>query len=209
VGVVRDITTLASIRPDRIVFVPLAQHYEWRAPVIILARSGDAATAVTTLRSVVRQVDPFLAVSAAGTADVMLAGPLFLLRVIALLAASLGGLALVLAMAGLFGVLSHVVDRRRREIGIRLAIGAERRDVVRMILRDGLRPVLKGLVLGLAIGLGVRIVIRGQVFTTIAAWDPVEFTVLPLIFVAAALVACWLPAARASRVDPNVALRDL
>jgi len=111
-------------------------------------------------------------------------------------------------MAGLFGVLSHVVQRRTREIGIRLAVGAARRDVVKMVLLDGLRPVGKGLVLGLVIGLGVRIAIRGQVFTTIAAWDPVEFTLLPAIFVCAALVACWLPASRASRVDPNVALRD-
>ena len=208
VGVSRDITTLATIRPDRIVFTPLAQRYEWRAPVMILARGPDAAAAVATLRSAVRQVDPALAVSAAGTADVLLAGPLFLLRVIALLAAWLGALALVLAMAGLFGVLSHVVERRTREIGIRLAVGAARRDVVNMVLLDGLRPVGKGLVLGLVIGLGVRIAIRGQVFTTIAAWDPVEFTVLPAIFACAALLACWLPAMRASRVDPNVALRD-
>ena len=208
VGVARDITTLATLRPDRIVFVPLAQRYEWRAPVMILARSPDPAAAVATLRAVVQQVDPALSVSAAGPADVLLSGPLFLLRVIALLAAWLGALALILAMAGLFGVLSHVVERRKREVGIRLAIGATRGDVVRMVLLDGLRPVGKGLVLGLVIGLGVRIVIRGQVFTTIAAWDPVEFTVLPAIFACAALVACWLPATRASRVDPNVALRD-
>ena len=77
-----------------------------------------------------------------------------------------------------------------------------------MVSWDGLRPVGKGLALGLVIGLGVRMAIRGQVFTTIAAWDPVEFTVLPAIVVCAALVACWWPAIRASRVDPNVALRD-
>jgi putative ABC transport system permease protein len=209
VGVARDISTMDSLRPDRIVFVPLTQHFEGRAPVMLVARAADTAAAVATLRSVLRQVDPLLAPSAAGRAEVLLAGPLFLFRVISLLAASLGGLALILAMAGLFGVLSHVVERRTREIGIRLAIGADRRDVVGMVLRDGLRPVFKGLVLGLVIGLGVRIVMRGQVFTTIAAWDPVEFTVLPAIFVCAALVASWLPAARASRVDPNVALRDL
>jgi ABC-type antimicrobial peptide transport system permease subunit len=139
----------------------------------------------------------------------VLAGPRFMLRAVGTLAAALGTLALVLAMAGLFGVLSHVVERRTREIGIRLAIGAERAQIVQLVLRDGMRPVTKGLVLGLVIGLGSRIVIRGEVFTTIGAWDPLEFTVLPLVFLCAAMIACWLPAARASQVNPNVALRDL
>ena len=209
VGVASDMTTVGSMRPDRIVFVPLAQRHESRAPLMLLARGSGAAEAAGMLRAAVRQVDPTLALSGVGPAEVILAGPLFLFRVISLLAAALGALALVLAMAGLFGVLSHVVERRTREIGIRLAIGARRADVVRLILGDGLRPVAKGVALGLVIGLGSRIALRGQVFTTIAAWDPLEFSALPAIFFAAAVVACWLPAMRASRVDPNVALRDL
>jgi predicted permease len=209
VGISNDMTTFTSTRPDRLLFVPLAQRFDTREPIMIVARASDPSGAVGVLRSVVREVTPTIVVSAAGTGDVLLAGPLFLLRVIGLLAAALGALALVLAMAGLFGILTHVVERRRREIGIRLAIGAERSQILRLVLRDGLRPVGKGLVLGLAIGLGLRIVVRGQVFTTIAAWDPLEFLGLPLMFLIAALVASALPAARASRVDPNVVLRDL
>ena len=112
-------------------------------------------------------------------------------------------------MAGLFGILTHVVQRRTREIGIRLAVGAARGQILWLILRDGLRPVAKGLVLGLTIGLGARIAMRVNVLTSIQAWDPLEFGLLPLVLLTAALIACALPAVRASRVDPNTALRDL
>jgi putative ABC transport system permease protein len=209
VGVSADVRSWPGSRGDSVLFVPLAQRYDPRAPVSIVARSDDPSAAVGVLRAVVRRVDPNLALSAAGMATVLLEGPRFILRAVGTLAAALGTLALVLAMAGLFGVLSHVVERRTREIGIRLAIGAERAQIVQLVLRDGMRPVMKGLVLGLVIGLGSRILIRGEVFATIGAWDPVEFTMLPLLFLCAALIACWLPAARASRVNPNVALRDL
>jgi predicted permease len=210
VGVMRDVmSSPGATAPDRLLFLPLAQEYEHRAPMLVIARAEDPSAAAGRLREGIRRRHPTLVLGAAGTGTVLLEGPFFLLRVIASLSAVLGALALILAMAGLFGILTHVVERRTREIGIRLAIGAARVQILRLILRDGLHPVVKGLTLGLAIGLGSRIVLRGQVFTTIGAWDPLEFCVLPLVFLAAALIACAVPASRASRVDPNVALRDL
>jgi ABC-type antimicrobial peptide transport system permease subunit len=139
----------------------------------------------------------------------VLQGPLFLLRVIAGLSTALAATSLVLAMAGLFGVLSHVVMRRTREMGIRLALGADRRRIVGLVLRDGLSPVGKGIVLGLTIGAGARIAVRSWVVTDISAFEPLAFALIPVPFVVAALVACALPAIRAARVDPNVVLRDL
>jgi ABC-type antimicrobial peptide transport system permease subunit len=177
--------------------------------LVIVARGTTGSAPVGRVREEIRKAAPSLVVSSAGTGTVLLEGPLFLIRVIGLLAFSLGGLALLLAMAGLFGILTHVVERRTREIGIRLAIGADRGQILRLVLRDGLRPVVKGLVLGLTIGFGSRVALRGNVLTTIGAWDPLEFGLLPLVLLAAALVACALPAVRAARVDPNVALRDL
>jgi putative ABC transport system permease protein len=208
VGVSADTDTfMLTRRGNPPVFVPLAQRYE---PVLtIAARAANPGAAAGTLRAVIRRADPELAVSAIGTGTRLLIGPFFLLRILAGLATALGAVALVLAMAGLYGVLSHVVARRTREIGIRIAIGADRARIFRLILRDGLRPVLKGLVIGLGVGVLLRIALRATVVTTLSPIDVVVFALAPIPFVAAALLACYLPAARASRVDPNVALRDL
>jgi putative ABC transport system permease protein len=198
-----------TMRGDSYVFLPWAQHYDSLAPVVLTARSESASAAVGVLRSTIRRVDPDLAVSLAGTGTVVLQGPIFLLRVISGLSSALATISLVLAMAGLFGVLSHVVMRRTREIGIRVALGADRARVFRLILLDGLRPVAKGVVLGLMIGAGARIAVRAWVVTQISAFEPLVFMLIPVPFVAAALLACYVPAARAARVDPNVALREL
>jgi len=210
VGVASDITSSPTAsRADAILFLPLAQYYDARQSLVIVARGAAGSAPVGRLREEIRKAAPQLVLSATGPGSRLLEGPFFLVRVIGLLAASLGALALVLAMAGLFGILTHVVERRRREIGIRLAIGADRGQILWLVLRDGLRPVVKGLVLGLTIGFGSRVALRGNVLTTISAWDPLEFGLLPLVLLVAALVACALPAVRAARVDPNVALRDL
>lgn len=196
-------------RGEAYVFVPWAQRYEPGAAVMITVRAAAPSAAVGVVRTVIRRVDPELPVSLAGTGAVVLQGPFFILRVIYGLSTALAALSLVLAMAGLFGVLSHVVLRRTREIGIRIALGADRARIFRMVLRDGLYPVAKGIVLGLTIGAGARMAVRAWVVTDISAFEPLAFILIPLPFVLAAIVACYVPAARASRVDPNVALRDL
>jgi putative ABC transport system permease protein len=195
--------------PATVMFRPFAQAYDPAVPISIIARASDTAAAVAALRSTIRRIDPEIAVSALGTGSVLLEAPYFYLRVILAMSTALGGLALVLAMAGLFGVLSHVVVRRTREIGILIAIGAERSQIFRLILRDGLYPVIKGLVLGLGIGVAARLAVRSWVVTDASAFDPFVFSIVPVPFIIAAVIACYVPAARASRVDPNVALRDL
>ena len=191
------------------VFVPWAQRYERSIPVTMAVRGAAPPAMLGAMRSTIHRVDAELAVTVSGTGRVVLQGMLFLLRAIAGLSTALAATSLVLAMAGLFGVLSHVVTLRTREIGIRVALGADRRRIFRMILRDGLSPVGKGVVLGLTIGAGARMAVRSWVVTDISAFEPLVFVLIPVPFVLAALVACYLPAARASRVDPNIALRDL
>ena len=208
VGVSADTDTfMLGRRGNPVLFVPFAQRYA--TPVVITVRSTDPVLAAGALRTAIRRADPALAPSAVGTGSALLVGPYFLLRIIATLASALGLVALVLAMAGLYGVLSHVVARRTREIGIRLAIGADRRRIFALVLRDGARPVVKGIVLGIGIGVLLRIALRATVVTSLSPVDVALFAVAPLPFLAAAVIACYVPASRASRVDPNVALRDL
>jgi ABC-type antimicrobial peptide transport system permease subunit len=126
-----------------------------------------------------------------------------------MVALTLGGITLLLAMAGLSGVQSHVVAHRTREIGVRISLGASPTQIRSMVLRDGYKPVLQGLVIGLLIGVGARAVIQSQTSVPIGYVDPWMLVLVPLPLVLAAFFACWLPARRAASVDPNVALRHL
>jgi putative ABC transport system permease protein len=210
VGVAADLDDpTRTYRGDQFVFVPWAQRFERGVPLIVTARTRSPGTTAGILRSTIHRVDPELAVSAVGTGSKLLQGPIFILRVISGLSTTLCAIATVLAMAGLFGVLSHVVLLRTREMGIRIALGADRRRIFRLVLLDGLRPVAKGVVLGAAIGIGARLAVRAWVVTDVSATEPLVFGLVPVPFLLAALVACYLPAARAARVDPNVALRNL
>jgi putative ABC transport system permease protein len=208
VGVSADDEPWDNGQRKPLIFLPFAQRYVPFLPVTFIARAADPRAGVAALRASVRRVDPDLSISSAGTSAVLVYG-FYPLRVIAMMAAALGVLGLVLAMSGLFGVLSHVVMKRTREMGIRLAIGAERADIFRLVLRDGLYPVGKGLLLGLGIGVASRIAVKAFVVTNVSALDPWPLMLLPVPFVLAALAACYFPAARASRVDPNIALREL
>jgi ABC-type antimicrobial peptide transport system permease subunit len=131
-------------------------------------------------------------------------------RFAASLAGSLGLLTLTLAMIGLYGVQVQAVMFRTREMGIRMALGAAATHIRRMAVREGIRPVIEGLMLGFFFGAATRAIIRtGIVDSTIQIVDPAVFSVVPIPLLVAALIACYLPARRASRVDPNVALRHL
>jgi putative ABC transport system permease protein len=157
----------------------------------------------------VRAADPDLAISFSGTAFSMLAGFYVTARIAAVLCGSLGLLALVLSMTGLHGVLAQMVSSRVREIGLRIALGADRSQIARMILSDGFRPVVQGLAIGAFLGITGRFLARATAFQAVDALDPLPILLLPVPVVIAAFAACYFPARRAAYVDPNVALRAL
>ena len=116
------------------------------------------------------------------------------------------GLALVLSSVGIYGVISYVVGQRTHEIGIRMALGAQRRDVVRMVLGEGLRVALVGVAVGIVAALGLTHLMTQMIFGVRAA-DPITFAGVAVLLTFVALAACYVPARRAMRVDPIVALR--
>jgi putative ABC transport system permease protein len=208
VGVVED-TANSDGRVTDELYVPYAQHFG--PDVVILAKGEtDVAGLITMMRTTLHQIDPDVAVGYSGRADVALAG--FGYRILSLVtgaSASLAVIALVLSMTGLYGVLSHVVSRRTRELGLRMALGADEGRIMRLILKDGFRPILEGLVIGLCVAAILRLLLQPSFDKTITAFDPIAFAFAAGPLLLAGAVACYLPARRAARVQPNVALRDL
>lgn len=209
VGVVSDTDAGVPGRRDRgVAYLPFDQHYESR--LVISARtSGDPAVFVDDLRRTIAAVDSRLAIAQIGT-GMALAGPdTRFQKIVASIAGLLGTFALVLALAGLYGVMAHLVSARTREVGLKIALGATPARIQRMVIREGLSPVVLGLVAGLGlailVGMGARATLRG--------FDP-HFGIASLmsvggLFILAGVLACYVPARRASRVDPNQALRRL
>jgi ABC-type antimicrobial peptide transport system permease subunit len=154
----------------------------------------------------VHQVDGEEPVADVMTMDEVLSGSLSQQRFNMLLLAAFAALALFLAAVGIYGVLSYAVKRRVQEIGIRMALGADRSDVLRMILGQGLRLALIGVCIGLVTAFALTRLMTSQLFEVTAS-DPMTFSCVPLLLVIVALAACYLPARRAMKVDPMVALR--
>ena len=151
-------------------------------------------------------IDPGLAVANVLTMDQILGQSTIGASFDATLLLAFAVISLVLAAVGLFGVLSYIVAQRKAEIGIRIALGAQRPQVMRLMLRDGLQPALSGLVLGLIAATAVGQLIRSMLYGT-RALDPAVYVVVSATLLITAILACALPAWRASRLDPMTALR--
>jgi putative ABC transport system permease protein len=208
VGIARDTDAPSQGRRRAlVVYLPFAQRYP--GSVYVVGRAPARGTAASAqLQAIVRKTEPELAIGVSGTGTVLMNGSALGLRVLGEIAILMGAVVLILTMAGLFGVLLHVVSSRTREFGVRQALGAGRRDIVMMVQREGLLTVRYGLVLGLAFGLLGRLALSSMIPSRLAGLDWLAVAVVPVPLVAAALLACYLPARRAASVDPSVALRD-
>jgi predicted permease len=209
VGVVRDARNQAlEALPQAEVFVPLAQQNEILGTAISVAirtRAGGPDI-VPALRQAVWSLDPDQPLHNLKPMRQVLVEATAQRRFTLLLLGTFAGFALLLTLVGLYGVLAYAVSRRRREIGIRMALGAQRGNVMQLILRDGLQLALAGIGLGLVGAFAVVRIMRNLLYE-IAPTDPLTFATITLLLGGVALLACWLPARRASRVDPIVALR--
>jgi putative ABC transport system permease protein len=208
VGIAEErVTDISSRGSLGTAYRPIDQQPEVNL-VFAVRAAGRPEPLVGELGKAVAAADPDLAVTQAGT-GLALAGPdVTFPRIVAGLAGALGTMALVLALTGLYGVLSHVVAGRTKEIGLRIALGAGAARIQRMLLKEGLSPVLIGMAAGFGVAAVARAGLQPMFQRIVPAIDTGLIALVPALFIAAGLVACYLPARRASRVDPNVALRN-
>jgi putative ABC transport system permease protein len=206
VGVVGDTRyrALQDVRFD--LYIPFAQwpmafvnHFAVRTRV-------DAKTMLPVVRNEVAALDPAQAITRVATMEEMVATHLAQPRFSAVLLNWLSGLALLLAAVGIYGVLAYSVAQRTSELGVRLALGAQTRDILRLVVGQGMRLVLLGVGIGLLASFGLTRWLKTLLFG-VSATDPLTFVGIALLLIAVALLACWLPARRATKVDPMVALR--
>jgi hypothetical protein len=168
--------------------------------------SADPMAMAPSIRNLINQRDTNLAMSHVLSEDQQIDQRIFVERIVARLSSFFGLLALLLACAGIYGLLSYEVTRRTREIGIRMAIGAQQSDVVGMVVRQGLLVALAGAVIGAGASFAVNGLME-KILYHVRAGDPLTLVAVIAMLIVVALAACYLPARRATRVDPLVALR--
>ena len=186
-------------------FRPFSQVYASHA-VLVVETAGDPKAMLGPVEREIHKLDENLPVIDAETLAQYMSIPLFVPRLTGTLLGAFGLLALLLAAVGLSGVVAYYVGLRTREIGVHLALGAERRDVLKLVVKQGMRLSLAGVLIGLAAALGVSRVLSGLLFG-IHPTDPFTYLAVACVLTGTTLLACYLPARRAAKVDPMVALR--
>ncbi len=192
--------------PKPAVYASVLQHDFSSNPAFTVRADGDPKNLVSAIRNVLAQFDKSLPMARISTMENIMADSVAQPRLEALLLGLFGGLAMLLAAVGIYGVMSYTVAQRTSEIGIRMALGALRFDVLNMVLWQGLRLAAIGLAIGLALAFAVTRVMSKVLFG-ISATDPATFAVIAVLLAAVAALACYIPARRATKVDPMVALR--
>jgi putative ABC transport system permease protein len=206
VGVVRNtVENNIGEEPQPVAYLPLTQNYS-PAAIMLVRTSGRPEAMISSVRSQVQQLDSNLALTNVQTIGELLSQGLWAPRMGAALLAVFGGLALVLAIIGVYGVLSYSVNQQTREIGIRMAMGAQPGRVLQLVVGQGMRLAGAGLVLGLLVAFAAMRLLESLLFG-VSSHDPLTFGAVSLLLALAAVLACYIPARRATKVDPIIALR--
>jgi putative ABC transport system permease protein len=193
--------------PTLAVYIPVYGALATTTLQVVMHTKGRPEDVIPAVRAVVAGVDPNLPVSGIRTLDDIVARSLVTRRFTMLLLGTFAGLALVLALAGVYGVLAYSIARRTPEIGVRLALGAQPGRVLRLVLGQGLRPVLAGAVIGLVLSLWLSRLMATLLFG-VEPTDVPTYVVVSLALLATAILASYIPARQVLRVDPVIALRN-
>ncbi len=178
----------------------------WNSSAVVVRTMGDPTRATATVMNAMKEVDPMIPAFRVMSMDANIARSYWQQALFGRLFTAFATIALVLAAVGVYGVISYAVSQRTQEIGVRVALGAQRGDVMRLILGNGALLGGTGVLIGLGVALGVTRFMRTMLFG-VSPFDPVSFVLVSAVLTAVALLASWLPARRASRVDPVEALR--
>jgi putative ABC transport system permease protein len=207
VGVAGNVKHLGpdeALRPE--LYFPFAQ-FPISHMTLVIRTNGDPMNLTSAVRDQVRAVDQDQPISNVNTMAELLsrtvAQPRFNLYLLAIFA----GIALLLAAVGIYGVMSFIVTQRTHEIGVRVALGAQARDVINLVVRQGMTLTLIGVATGILGALALTRLIRNLLFE-VSATDPITYSSIAILIMGVALLACYLPARRATKVDPIVALRQ-
>jgi putative ABC transport system permease protein len=207
VGVVKDLRrgddVKRRIRPE--IYASSLQITP-RAQTLLVRADGDPTATMASVRRELQSIDPQLPLFRVTTLEAQLSDTLSQPRFQASVLAGFAVIALLLAAVGIYGVTSHAVSQRTQEVGIRMAMGAGRGEVRRLILRQHVMPALMGVVIGLAGAIALSRLLTSLLYG-VRAVDPVTYAIVALSLIAVAVAACWVPASRAMRVDPLIALR--
>ncbi len=209
VGVVKNalyVTLYEAPQPH--LFLPRFQHVGSGMTLLVSANiAGDLKAVAESVRRVIGQLDSRVPVHGVKMTDEILSYDYWAPRLAAGAGTACGLLALLLASMGLYSVMTYAVGRRTREIGVRMAVGAQIPDVLKLIIRQGMKLVLIGIVIGMAGAFAVTRVVSSLLFG-VRSNDPATFAGVAILLVAVALLACWIPARRATKIDPLTALRQ-
>jgi putative ABC transport system permease protein len=206
VGIIGDVKDVNLAAPEAAqIYAPFAQNPFWAIAVAVRTQ-GEPGQLSAALREQVLALDPLLPVDGIKPMTVVLAESVAQPRFRTTLLGLFGAAAFMLAAIGIYGVISYNTGQRTREIGIRMALGAQRHNVLNLVLREGLLLALTGVALGLAGALALTRFLATLLFG-VGTGDPITFAGVAALLVGAALLACYIPARRAMQVDPIVALR--
>jgi macrolide transport system ATP-binding/permease protein len=207
IGIAGDVRSMDLRRLDEsYLYLPLSQSRQWTS-ILLVRADGNPTPLLPVIGREFRRVDANLPVLAAPLNTMVSMDPYFVVsRIGGVLASIVGALGLLLACLGVYGVVSYSVVQRTREIGIRMALGAQSIQVLRPVMTEGFRPILFGVVLGVLASGGVSRALSATLFG-LSPLDPASFAGVSLLLIVIALLATWLPARRATRVDPMLALR--
>jgi ABC-type antimicrobial peptide transport system permease subunit len=198
--------TFVGEPPTAFVYMPFAQNPR-KSMVLFAETYGDPAAAISPLREVVHTLDANQPIFNVRTMENFYQlRAISITRMIVQVVASMGGAGLALALIGLYGLVAYSVAQRTREIGVRMAIGAARSDVLKMVMRQGLILAVAGIAAGGLISIAVsRALTAGLI--GLGSPNPATYVLVPIVLLVVTLASCYVPAFRASRVDPMVALR--